>query len=207
MKQESHKEHGLFAIDNRTIKPASRLAASARSTALFAAASKRPEKLGEIAGQMLGRPVFVTIVGSHMSYPLECQAGGALFADGRVVINRPFKWIDSSFDRSAPTHQSMTLSHVLLPDGRELHEGWQEIGCEEITASDYLDLQRRVEAFELAVAKDEKLPTTDESLAWFKRCLYRSPWTIDTDSGNVIDKPALEDDDGLAPPVRAIMRL
>ena len=175
-------------------------APTSRAMAVIEAASESPKKLLKVARQVLGRPpeeitvsdlgrspIPGTVVATHASYPIECHAAGVVFSDGRVVIDYPFRWIgvqDQSFDSDA----QIDISHVILPDGRELHEGWRDIGVGDITARDYADLQSRVEALELSIAKGEELPTTDALLARYERVMDQSRWTIDMDSGKVIDK-------------------
>lgn len=160
---------------------------SGKAAALMLAASRSPENVREIAGQMLGRPVSVTVVASHTVFPVECHADGVMFPDGRVVVDSPFRWVRENQFLSAPTYQSIAMSHVVLPDGQELDWMGQEIGYEDITATDFADLQRRVEALEMAIARGEELPTTDALLARFQHVMDRSRWMIDMDSGKVIE--------------------
>jgi hypothetical protein len=160
---------------------------SGKAGALLLAASRSPENVREIAGQMLGRPVSVTVVASHRVFPVECHADGVMFPDGRVVIDSPFTWVRENQFLSAPTYQSIAMSHVVLPDGQELDWMGQEIGYEDISAADYADLQRRVDALEMAIARGEELPTTDALLARFQHVMDRSRWMIDMDSGKVIE--------------------
>ncbi|KVD93034.1 hypothetical protein WS63_08350 [Burkholderia stagnalis] len=158
-----------------------------KAGSLMLAASRSPEHVREIAGQMLGRPVSVTVVASHRAFPEECHADGVMFPDGRVVVDSPFKWVREIQYLAAPTYQSIGMSHVVLPDGQELDDGWQEIGYDEISATDFADLQRRVEALEMAIARGEELPTTDALLARFQHVMDRSRWMIDMDSGKVVE--------------------
>lgn len=174
-------EHGVLA---NTGVP--RVANPGKSAALIAAASRTPEKLRDITGQIFGVPTSVTVVAVHASYPLECQAGGVMFPDGRVVIDYPFAWVgngDQSFDADA----QIDISHVVLPDGSEA-PSWKDIGAEDMTAADYASLQRRLEAIDMSIAKGEDLPATDELRARLERIMERASWTIDMDSGQIIDK-------------------
>lgn len=168
---------------------------------LIKTAHENPEKVREVATQMLtGKepeeisvadlgpsPVSATVVASHASYPIECHAGGVLFPDGRVVIEYPFKWkagTDDSFDADV----QIDISHVVLANGRELQSGWREISAGDLSADDFSAVQRRIESLEMAIAKGEELPTTDEALARMSKLLDQTRWTIDMDSGRVVDK-------------------
>ncbi len=103
------------------------------------------------------------------------------------MIEYPFKWkagTDDSFDADV----QIDISHVVLANGRELQSGWREISAGDLSADDFSTVQRRIESLEMAIAKGEELPTTDEALARMSKLLDQTRWTIDMDSGRVVDK-------------------
>ena len=160
---------------------------------------RKPEKLVDIGATLSSlrwdliekkigdAPTPVTVVASHASYPLECSATGLLLSGGRVVIDYPFHWKDGA-DPSFDPDAQIDISHVVLADGNELPSGWREISADDLTREDFSAIDKRRQSLEMAIAKGEELPTTDEALARVSKLLEETRWTIDMDSGRVVDK-------------------
>lgn len=130
-------------------------------------------------------PIPVTVVGSHACYPMECRAGGLLFAGGLVVIDYPFAWhgnADKAFESDAP----INVLNVLLLDGDEPVGEWHDIGVSELSAADFTALQARIQSMTLTGWERRQLPKATEILARLSRIAQAAPWWIEPGSGRVV---------------------
>jgi predicted HTH transcriptional regulator len=79
--------------------------------------------------------------------------------------------------------------YALMPLNNK--EANKVLGMQSISKEQFMELQHEAESLEMAIAKGEDTPEGDKLLDVIEALLSASPWTIDPDSGQVVEHEAL----------------